>query len=404
LESKRWRIAIAAVLIQLCLGTVYAWSVFKKPLMAGHGWGEMATQVTFMLNIGFLGLAAAFAGGLLEKKGPRFVAILGGVLFGLGTLLAGVADRIGNIYLLWLGFGVIAGVGNGFGYITPISTLVKWFPDKRGLVTGLAVMGFGAGAFFMGQIAPLMIAAFGIAKTWYVWGGLFLVLIPAAALLYESPPPGWVPAGFKPASLKNTQSAASYSFSEAIRKPQWWMLWSMLFLNITAGIGLISQLSPMAQEILEGAIPDGAMLAAAAGTIVAVSSLFNGLGRLIWSWLSDAIGRKTVFLILFASEIGLYLILPRVGSSLLFTAIASYLLSTYGGGFSTMPAFVSDAFGPANVGKIYGTMLTAWSAAAIAGPFIFARWKGSALLIAAFFLFIGLAIAAVFRKPAGKNA
>ena len=157
LESKRWIIAIAAIVMQLCLGTVYAWSVFKKPLMMTHGWAETPTQATMMINMAVIGVSAAFGGTLVDKKGPRFVATIGGILFGLGTLLAGFADQVGSLWLLYLGFGIIGGLGNGFGYVTPIATLIRWFPDKRGLVTGLAVMGFGAGAFFMGKIAPAMV-------------------------------------------------------------------------------------------------------------------------------------------------------------------------------------------------------------------------------------------------------
>ncbi|HQO03747.1 MAG TPA: MFS transporter [Spirochaetota bacterium] len=193
LEKKRWGIAIAAIVMQLCLGTVYAWSVFKKPLMNAHGWGETETQVTFMILMGVIGLSAAFGGTLVDKKGPRFVASLGGILFGIGTIIAGVGDQMGNIYVLYLGFGIVAALGNGFGYVTPIATLIRWFPDKRGLVTGLAVMGFGAGAFFMGQIAPAMILKFkvvdaagavtssGVANTFYIWGVIFLILVTGAA-------------------------------------------------------------------------------------------------------------------------------------------------------------------------------------------------------------------------------
>jgi OFA family oxalate/formate antiporter-like MFS transporter len=221
LEKKRWWIAVAAIVMQLCLGTVYAWSVFKKPLMGMHQWTEMQTQITFMICIGVIGLAAAFGGMLVDKKGPRFVATLGGILFGVGTLLAGLADQLGNIWLMYLGFGLIAGLGNGFGYVTPIATLIRWFPDKRGLVTGLAVMGFGAGAFFMGQLAPIMINSFktvgdggaatssGVSLTFYIWGAIFLVLVPAAAQLFKNPPQGWLPAGFTPSAAPSWPSPPS---------------------------------------------------------------------------------------------------------------------------------------------------------------------------------------------------
>ena len=428
LESKRWWIAVAAIIIQLCLGTVYAWSVFKKPLMSMHGWGETQTQLTFILVMGIVGCAAAFGGTLVDKKGPRFVATIGGVLFGLGTLVAGLGDQMGNIYVLYLGFGVIAALGNGFGYVTPIATLIRWFPDKRGLVTGLAVMGFGAGALFMGQIAPLMINSFqvmegakmvasGCAKTWYIWGAIFLVLVVAAAQMFKNPPQGWLPEGFKPAA--STVSAAdSFMFGEAVKRPQWWMLWAMLCLNVSAGLGLISQLSPIAQDIYRTtvlAITDVSKLtpeqvktlAVAGGTVVAISAIFNGLGRLFWAKLSDNIGRKAVFAVMFATQAVLYVVIAAglVSNYYLFIVLACYLLACYGGGFATMPAFAADAFGLTYIGKVYGFMLTAWSAAGIIGPLVFAQLKREqALFVAASLLAVGLLIALVYKRPAPKNA
>lgn len=415
LESKRWIIAIAAVIMQLCLGTVYAWSVYKKPLMNAHGWGETATQITFMICIGVIGLAAAFGGILVDRKGPRFVATLGGILFGVGTLLAGYADKVGNLWLLYLGFGLIAGLGNGFGYVTPIATLIRWFPDKRGLVTGLAVMGFGLGAFFMGRIAPGMINNFqvlgegnqvvasGVASTFYIWGAIFLILVTAAAQFYKNPPKGWLPAGFTP-SAKTVSAAESFTIGQAIKTPQWWMLWAMLLLNISAGLGLLSQLSPMAQERLSKTILDPKALAVAGGTILAIASIFNGLGRLFWAWLSDAIGRKTVFITMFVTQAILYIFLPQIASATLFAIIACYLLACYGGGFATMPAFAADSFGPANIGRVYGVMLTAWSVAGVVGPLVFAQLKGIALYVAAGLLILGLFIALLFKRPKPKTA
>ncbi|MDZ7330801.1 MAG: OFA family MFS transporter [candidate division KSB1 bacterium] len=415
LESKRWIIAIAAVIMQLCLGTVYAWSVYKKPLIAAHGWGETATQVTFMICIGVIGLAAAFGGILVDRKGPRLVATIGGVLFGLGTLLAGYGDKIGNLWLLYLGFGLIAGLGNGFGYVTPIATLIRWFPDKRGLVTGLAVMGFGLGAFFMGRIAPALINHYqilddtgkvlqsGVSSTFYIWGIIFLVLVTGAAQFYKNPPKGWLPAGFTP-SAKTVAAADSFTIGQAITTPQWWMLWAMLLLNISAGLGLLSQLSPMAQEIYKKTISDPKALAVAGGTIVAIASIFNGLGRLFWAWLSDAIGRKTVFLTMFVTQAILYILLPKIGSATIFAVIACYLLSCYGGGFATMPAFAADSFGPANIGRVYGTMLTAWSVAGVVGPLVFAQLKGIALYVAAGLLILGFLIALLYKRPQRKAA
>jgi MFS transporter, OFA family, oxalate/formate antiporter len=409
LERKRWLIAAGAVVMQLCLGTVYAWSVFKKPLMTAHGWSETSTQATFMILMAVVGTAAVFGGSLVDKKGPRFVATVGGILFGIGTLLTGLADQIGSLTLLYIGYGVVGGIGNGFGYVTPIATLIRWFPDKRGLVTGLAVMGFGAGAFFMGQIAPQMIISMGVAKTYYIWGVIFLILVTGAAQLYKNPPQGWLPAGFKPASAKGKSAAESIPFNKAIKTRQWWMLWAMLFLNVSAGIGLISQLSPMAQDILKNSIqgqptPDQLKtIAITAGTVLAIASIFNGLGRLIWSWMSDAVGRKAVFAIMFLSQAVLYMLLPRIANVTMFGIMASYLLACYGGGFATMPAFAADTFGPGYIGRVYGTMLTAWSCAGIAGPLIFARVKEAtqnyegALFTAAGMLIVGFIITVLYK-------
>jgi OFA family oxalate/formate antiporter-like MFS transporter len=405
LESKRWLIAIAAIVMQLCLGTVYAWSVFKKPFMTAHGWGETETQVTFMICIGMIGIAAALGGTLVDKKGPKFVATIGGILFGIGTLLAGLADQLGSIWLLYIGFGLVAGLGNGFGYITPIATLIRWFPDKRGLVTGLAVMGFGGGAFFMGKIAPPMVISMGVAQTFYIWGVIFLILVTASAQLFKNPPKGWLPAGFTPKAT-GVSAAQSFTFDEASKTPQWWMLWGMLFLNISAGLGLISQLSPMAQDVIKKADPTiaAAALALAGGSILAYASIFNGLGRLFWAWTSDAIGRKNVFIAMFITQAALYILLPQIENQMMFTIISCYLLACYGGGFATMPAFVADSFGPGYIGKVYGMMLTAWAAAGIVGPLVFAAIKGVALYVAAGLLIVGLLLALGFKRPAPKAA
>jgi OFA family oxalate/formate antiporter-like MFS transporter len=404
LESKRWLIAGAAIIMQLCLGTVYAWSVFKKPLMTVHGWGDFEVQVTMMILMVVIGVSAAFGGTLVDKKGPRFVATIGGILFGSGTLIAGYADQVGNLYLLYLGFGIIAGLGNGFGYVTPIATLIRWFPDKRGLITGLAVMGFGAGAFFMGKIAPGMINDMGMATTFYIWGAIFLVVVTGAAQFFKNPPKGWVPAGWTPSST-SISTAESFNFEEAVRRPQWWMLWGMLFLNVSAGLGLISQLSPMAQEVIRNSYPEigAAELAVQGGTILAIASIFNGLGRLFWASLSDKIGRRMVFMVMFISQAALYILLPQIGNVILFSIIACYLLACYGGGFATMPPFTADSFGPGYIGKVYGMMLTAWACAGVVGPLVFSKIPGIALYVAAGLLLAGFAVSMSFKRPAPKG-
>lgn len=399
LMSKRWLIAGAGIVLQLILGTVYAWSVFKKPLIANHGWSEPAVQGTFMIIIAMIGLSAAFGGMLVDKKGPKFVATIGAILYAFGTLMAGVADMTGNIWVLYIGYGFIGGIGNGMGYVVPIATLIRWFPDKRGLVTGLAVMGFGLGAFFIGKIAPGMVTSMGVANTFFTLGVIYLIFCTAAALMFRNPPAGWLPDGFTP-SAKTVSAADSFSWDEAKKTPQWYMIWLMLFLNVSAGLGLLSQLSPMGQDILKQTVSDPAELAVKGGLILAIASIFNGLGRLFWASLSDKIGRKNVFLVMFASQAALYFYLPQINSATTFTIAACYLLACYGGGFAVMPTVAADAFGPTYIGKVYGFVLTAWGAAGVVGPLVFAKIKGApALYVAAGLLIAGFIITVLYQRP-----
>jgi OFA family oxalate/formate antiporter-like MFS transporter len=412
LENQRWLIAIAAIIIQLCLGTIYSWSVFKNDLVTHHNWNEVETSATFMICIAVIGIAVIFGGILVDQKGPKFVAIIAGILFGLGTIIAGYGVQKESLIILYLGYGVIGGLGNGFGYVTPIATLIRWFPDRRGLVTGLAVMGFGAGSFFLGKVAPQNIASWGVPNTLYLWGSVFLLLIVGAALLFKNPPQGWLPEGFTPQPQKSVSDADSFNLNQAVKTHQWWILWGMLFLNVTAGIGLISQLSPLATELYRPLVnpnlsPEEAILAidSAGGLVVAISSIFNGLGRIFWAGISDKIGRKLVFSSLFLSQAVLYMIVPHIDNYYLFMIIACYLLACYGGGFATMPSLVADSFGSKNIGRIYGTMLTAWGLAGVVGPFVFAYIKevtGNfivALYIAAILLVIGFILTRIYHRP-----
>jgi OFA family oxalate/formate antiporter-like MFS transporter len=401
LEGKRWFIAMAGVVIMLILGTVYAWSVFVKPIATAQGWEIPVVSRVFMLIIGVIGISAAFGGILVDKKGPKFVAILGAILYGIGVLLGGVALHIGNFWLLLFGYGVIGGMGNGFAYVVPIATLIRWFPDKRGLITGLAVMGFGFGAFFIGMIIPGIINKMGVANAFLLLGVVYLILNLLASLTLKNPPAGWLPAGFKPAA--STVSAAdSFSWTEASKTPQWYMIWLMLFLNVTAGMGLLSKLSPMAQEVIKFAqnIDDPAKLAVLGGGVLATASIFNGLGRLFWAAVSDKIGRKNVFLIMFLTQAILYIALPQINSVLIFTIIACYLLACLGGGFAVMPAFAADSFGPTYIGKVYGFVLTAWGAAGVVGGFVFAQFdKQQSLYTAAACLILGFLVTLMFKRP-----
>jgi OFA family oxalate/formate antiporter-like MFS transporter len=401
LESKRWLLAIAGVIIMLILGTVYAWSVFVKPIATAQGWEVKMVSRVFMLIIGVIGISAAFGGTLVDKKGPKFVALLGAAFYGVGVLLGGLALHAGNFMFLLLGYGVIAGIGNGLAYVVPIATLIRWFPDKRGLITGLAVMGFGLGAFFIGMIIPGLINKVGVANAFLILGAVYLIFNLLASSMLKNPPAGWLPKGFTPAAT-TVSAEDSFGWAEAKKTRQWYMLWGILFLNVTAGMGLLSKLSPMAQEVIKIAqgINDPAKLAVLGGGVLATASIFNGLGRLFWAAVSDKIGRKGVYMVMFMSQALLYIFLPQVTNVLIFTIIACYLLSCLGGGFAVMPAFAADTFGPTNIGKIYGILLTAWGAAGVVGGFVFAEFnKQQSLYTAAGCLIIGFVIALMFTRP-----
>lgn len=401
LEGKRWFLAFAGIVIMLILGTVYAWSVFVKPIAAAQGWEVKVVSRVFMLIIGVIGISAAFGGMLVDKKGPKFVATLGTALYGVGVLLGGLALHSGNFMFLLFGYGVVSGIGNGLAYVVPIATLIRWFPDKRGLITGLAVMGFGFGAFFIGMLAPGLVNKMGVANAFLVLGAVYFLFSVLASLTLKNPPAGWLPKGFKPAASA-VSAADSFNWSEASKTRQWYMLWGMLFLNVTAGMGLLSKLSPMAQDVIKVAqnIDDPAKLAVLGGGVLATASIFNGLGRLFWAAISDIIGRKGVYMVMFLTQALLYIFLPQITSVLLFTIIACYLLACLGGGFAVMPAFAADSFGPANIGKIYGFLLTAWGAAGVVGGFVFAEFnKQQSLITAAICLGIGFVIALLFTAP-----
>jgi len=396
--QNRWVIAIAGVVMQTILGTVYAWSVFKTPFINAHGWTNKEVGMAFTLVIFFIGLAAAFGGKFVDKAGAHLVATVAAVLFGIGTLLTGLADATDSKILLWVGYGVIGGIGNGLGYITPVAVLVRWFPDKKGLITGLAVMGFGFGAAIVGQIAPLMIPGLGLAHTFYIFGAVFLVTLLIAAQFLRNPPAGWTPPVNNQNNAKPVAPVVHLEIRDALRMPQFYILWTILFINVTAGIALISNLSPMAQEQV-------GVSAALAGTIILISSLFNGLGRVFWASISDKLGRKVVFMFILGTQVPLFFLMPHITNTLLFGAVACYILACYGGGFATMPAYAADTFGAKNMGSIYGKVLLAWSAAGVAGPMLMEYIKASsggfkmAIFLAGGLLAIGFVVNLFYRKP-----
>ncbi|HEY0757746.1 MAG TPA: OFA family MFS transporter [Acidisarcina sp.] len=368
-RSNRWGIAAAGVLLQMALGAVYAWSVFRTPIVRQFNWTISQVTLTFTICIFVLGISA-FCGGLwLNRSGPRTVALTGGFLYGLGVFLASLSAH--RLWWLYLSYGVISGIGLGFGYIVPVSVLVKWFPDRRGLITGIAVGGFGAGALVTAPIATRLIQHVGVLHTFSLLGIAYLIVTMAAGYFMQNPPAGWRPQGWLPTAKESAErTARDYSLREALRTWQWWALWALLFLNTSAGISLISQESPMFQKIA------GVTVIVAAG-MLGVVSIGNAVGRVFWAWASDSLTRRWTFVLMSALQVGLFFLLPYCTSAARMTAVAFLILMCYGGGFGTMPAFAADYFGSKNVGPIYGLMLTAWGCASAFGPLLIAHLRES---------------------------
>ncbi len=367
MNSKRWGIAVAAVILQVALGAVYAWSVFRKPLTGRFGWSIEQVTLTFTIAIFVLGFAAFFGGLWNTRSGPRVVAMTGGLLYGGGVALASLSNH--GLWWLYLSYGVIGGIGLGFGYIIPISVLVKWFPDKRGLMTGIAVGGFGAGALITAPVATRLIQSVGVLTTFLYLGIAFLIICVGGGYFMQNPPEGYKPEGWEPsAALQKTESSRNFTLGEALRSWQWWALWLLLFLNTCAGISVISQESPMFQEL-------AGITALVAAGMVGIVSIGNAVGRVFWAWVSDLMPRRFVFLIMFLLQAILFWFLPSIHTVAIITTVSFVILLCYGGGFGTMPAFAADYFGPKFVGPIYGLMLTAWGFASAFGPLLIAHTR-----------------------------
>lgn len=399
---NRWLIAVSAVGVHASIGSVYAFSVFKKPLgqlIESASDNEIAW--TFSFAIFFLGLSAAIMGHFVEKNGPRISGMLAATFFGGGLLIAGFGALIQNLYVIWLGYGVLGGIGLGIGYITPVSTLVKWFPDRRGLATGLAIMGFGFGAMVGGPVFNYIIEYFtvagnGIAYTWFITGVAYLVIMFASASYLKRPPEGWMPDTMKAAVESGEKEVVEDLYqmtaNEAVKTKPFWGLWVMMFINISCGIAVIYSASPLAQESI-------GLTATEAAAVVGLMSLFNGLGRITWASFSDIIGRSSTYMAFFLIQIVAFMALPNITSVILFQVVLYLILTCYGGGFATLPAFIGDLFGTKQLGAIHGYVLTAWAAAGLVGPqiaayirtvtgsyeltlYIFAAWFVIALLTA----------------------
>jgi MFS transporter, OFA family, oxalate/formate antiporter len=397
---NRWAIAVAVIVVQLCLGAVYGWSVFVKPLQTSEQWSLKEITLTFQLAIAFLGIGTIVGGLWQDRVGPRKVSTVAGVLYGIGYLVAGWAVARHSLEALYVGYGVIAGLGMGMGYICPVALMTKWFPDRRGLMTGVAVMGYGAGAVIMSLLAPREIISSGVAITFYKFGAAYLVLVTLSSRFYATPPPGWQPKAWIPRTAV-AKAAGTYQFGvgEALGTWQFWLLWTMLFVNVSAGIMIISQASPMAQQIVHLSAVD------AAG-IVLIISISNAIGRVFWAWVSDYLGRARVFMLLYGIQAMVFFFLTKLDSAPLFICAAAVIGLCYGGGFGTMPSFTADFFGAKNMGGIYGWILLAWGVGAIPSPLLIAQVRQTtgtytaAIQIIAVVMLISVGLPVLARRPA----
>ncbi|MGD0849709.1 L-lactate MFS transporter [Bradyrhizobium sp.] len=412
---NRWLVPPAALCIHLCIGMSYGLSVFWLPLSRAIGidkpaacaspsmlgdlfattcdWQVTNLLIIFTIGIVMLGLSAALFGGWLERAGPRKAGFVAALCWGGGFIIAAIGVYVHQLWVVWIGLGVIGGIGLGLGYISPVSTLVKWFPDRRGMATGMAIMGFGGGAMIGSPLANLLMNYFktstsvGVSQTFLVMGVIYLVFMMVGAFAYRVPPAGWRPEGWTPPAATNRMiTSGNVHLEDAHKTPQFWLIWLVLCLNVSAGIGVLAMASPMLQEIFAGSLigkPDlgfGALdagqktaIATIAAGFVGLLSLFNIGGRFFWASLSDRIGRKNTYYCFFLLGIVLYALAPsfaHMGSKALFVAAFCIVITMYGGGFATIPAYLADMFGTQFVGAIHGRLLTAWSTAGVVGPLL----------------------------------
>ncbi|MFI3271861.1 MAG: OFA family MFS transporter [Pseudomonadota bacterium] len=366
--KNRWLIAASAVGVHISIGSVYAYSVWILPLNVLLGWSKLDIVIAFSIAIFFLGFSAALLGPMVSRIGPRKSGTLAALFYGVGALGCGLAVSLASLPLFILSYGVLGGIGLGIGYITPVTTLIKWFPDKRGLATGIAIMGFGFASMVFGPIIAKLCEMMDPSNAFYILGIVYFFLIFCSAQYLAPPPNNWILEKEKALLAKGGISAqkreiASMTIHEARRTTRFYYMWIMMFINICCGIALISVASPMAQEVI-------GLTALQSASLVGIMGLFNGLGRIAWSSLSDYIGRPNTFIAFFVIQIAAFMLLTMTESSLVFQTLLLIIMTCYGGAFATLPAFLSDMFGAKQLGAIHGAELTAWAMAGLVGPAI----------------------------------
>ncbi|HEQ1586538.1 TPA: OFA family MFS transporter [Streptococcus pyogenes ABC020063118] len=375
-KTKRYIIATAGILLHLMLGSTYAWSVYRNPILQETGWDQAPVAFAFSLAIFCLGLSAAFMGNLVEQYGPRLTGTVSAILYASGNMLTGLAIDRKEIWLLYIGYGVIGGLGLGAGYITPISTIIKWFPDKRGMATGFAIMGFGFASLLTSPIAQWLIETEGLVATFYLLGLIYLIVMLFASQLIIKPTAAEIAILDKKRLQNNSYLIEGMTAKEALKTKSFYCLWVILFINITCGLGLISVVAPMAQD-LTGMSPEMSAI------VVGAMGIFNGFGRLVWASLSDYIGRRVTVILLFLVSIIMTISLIFAHSSLIFMISIATLMTCYGAGFSLIPPYLSDLFGAKELATLHGYILTAWAIAALTGPMLLSitvEWTHNYLL------------------------
>ncbi|HEP1659427.1 TPA: OFA family MFS transporter [Streptococcus pyogenes] len=396
-KTKRYIIATAGILLHLMLGSTYAWSVYRNPILQETGWDQAPVAFAFSLAIFCLGLSAAFMGNLVEQYGPRLTGTVSAILYASGNMLTGLTIDRKEIWLLYIGYGVIGGLGLGAGYITPISTIIKWFPDKRGMATGFAIMGFGFASLLTSPIAQWLIETEGLVATFYLLGLIYLIVMLFASQLIIKPTAAEIAILDKKRLQNNSYLIEGMTAKEALKTKSFYCLWVILFINITCGLGLISVVAPMAQD-LTGMSPEMSAI------VVGAMGIFNGFGRLVWASLSDYIGRRVTVILLFLVSIIMTISLIFAHSSLIFMISIATLMTCYGAGFSLIPPYLSDLFGAKELATLHGYILTAWAIAALTGPMLLSitvEWTHNYLLTLCVFIvlyILGLMVALRLKK------